>query len=156
MITAGAQRVLLSTAALVLTCAIGGASAFAQGFEERLERAFGPDERREVLHQACLAAVGQITGYPPRVIRHRLQRLPNEETTQARILCHRMDALFIERIEQAAPEDEADYGRGELALACSALIRRSLESGQLKSLTPLRTMRRVCEKMTGRSVETPF
>jgi hypothetical protein len=154
--TQSVRQLLLAAATALVLMISALPPATAQTLDERLDQAFGPDERRTVLRQACLDTVGKITGYPPRVIRHRLRRLPNEETARARNLCRGMDDLYRERREAAAQGPEANRARQELASACSALIRSSLESGQLSSITPLQTMRAICQEMTGERVETPF
>ena len=63
---------VLCMAFLLLLMACASASE-PPTLQEKLDSAFGTDERREVLRLACLNTAEKITGFPPRVIHHRLR-----------------------------------------------------------------------------------
>lgn len=117
-----------------------------QSLDEKLNDAFGTEERREVLRRACLNAVEKITGFPPRVINHRLVHRPNAQTIQAKELCQRM----TDRYEDA--NEDANAERAALSRECAALIHDRLENGKFSTVLPLQNMRAVCQKLTGRKI----
>lgn len=114
--------------------------------DEKLNSAFGTEERREVLRKACLNAVEKITGLPPRVINHRLVHRPNAQTAQAKELCQRMTDRYEDQNEGANAEKVA------LSRECAALIHDRLENGKFSSVLPLQNMRAVCQKLTGKKI----